>query len=345
MVEPRYTEFEEEFDDTYIVTPERQIARPASKEKSTTNFTSFRAPKGSSPLKNPPINRTDFITPTVNDSLKENVPESLENLAPISNSPNSPPTSIRFNKRMSNDLEVPTSNKNQRIDRSSTGSSSPTKNRFMESLRKRLLGNSVQMKIPKTVVESSSPPRQAPVVQESIPLKVSEDNNDKHSQSIIDRVNSTLGELHRNDIPEQKHQSPKLPSSKNVSPKLQERKLLSKSPPNGYSDLPRDFVGQDLLGNSTPIHKVLKTVSSDSEQTELQAAWWPYLKWAKLKKIVMLKEITREEAISNKFLMNELECVNLAELTKRYDFLANFKTKRAKPDRIINSGRISKRSH
>ena len=93
---------------------------------------------------------------------------------------------------MSNDLEVPTSNKNQRIDRSSTGSSSPTKNRFMESLRKRLLGNSVQMKIPKTVVESSSPPRRAPVVQESIPLKVSEDNNDKHSQSIIDRVNSTL---------------------------------------------------------------------------------------------------------------------------------------------------------
>ncbi|RCK64911.1 hypothetical protein Cantr_00880 [Candida viswanathii] len=366
MVEPRYPEFEEEFDDTYIETPERRATKTAHQDKPTTNtntntntnFTSFRAPpppRGSSPLRKPPITRTDMgslITPELNEGLKENVPDRLEDLPSLSNSPNSPPTSMRFNKRLrSEDIEsvVGINGVNKRR----STESSPIKNRFMESLRKRrvLARGTVRDNAVEDLSSSSSPPppplRRGGVMAASPPAKSSEEESqEKYSQGILDRVNSTLEELHHDEIQKRKATSPRVLAVKHLSPKVYSPRLLPLSEPSRNEDMHQEeFMRRELLGNSTPIHKELRATSSESEQMELQAAWWPYLKWAKLKRVVMLKDITREEAINNTFLMNQLECVNRAELMKRYDFLAKFKPKRANGSGIKKNGRISKRSH
>lgn len=64
-------------------------------------------------------------------------------------------------------------------------------------------------------------------------------------------------------------------------------------------------------------------LSLSKERNPASKSWTP-IQWLKLNKIVLLKSITRQEAISSPLLMTALGCSTKVDLMQRYDFLALF---------------------
>ncbi|KAI5964370.1 uncharacterized protein KGF55_002312 [Candida pseudojiufengensis] len=133
-------------------------------------------------------------------------------------------------------------------------------------------------------------------------------------QSILDKVNSTLESL-------QKDQISSTSKSNNETSKSFGR-LEFQEPEFEIEVETRQLNNGKMppLDVSTPIINRSNATTSD-----VNNAWWPVSKWLKLKRVVHSPSIGREDAINSSLLMRELGCYDKEELESRYDFMERYR--------------------
>ena len=149
-------------------------------------------------------------------------------------------------------------------------------------------------------------------------------------------MNSTLEELHNYDG---NWRANSIDNSENIEPTETDPVSVAKKFTENI-----DFKRQEVLDNSTPIKPLSREGIAQSQIKSglLQSTWWSSAKWSKLRKIVKLKLISREEAINSTLLMSELECTNKMELRKRYDFLEKYINRNPNRTTTRGKGRVTK---
>ncbi|KAF6060521.1 hypothetical protein FOB64_006719 [Candida albicans] len=280
------------------------------RKNKSTNFLSFRTVR-SSPLRQPPIERKHGISLDEESIIQSNKSNSISDLPAISNAPSSPPASIRFRNTMrpTRSIEdIPKKESNTTADLNQQFSKHSKDHNFREF---GFLGQNI------------------------VHSKVSDDV-DTYSHSVLEKVNSTLEELHNydgnwraNSIDNNENSEPTETDPVSVAKKFTEN-----------IDLKR----QEVLDNSTPIKPLSREGIAQSQIKSglLQSTWWSSAKWSKLRKIVKSKSISREEAINSTLLMSELECTNKMELRKRYDFLEKYINRNPNRTTTRGKGRVTK---
>lgn len=317
----------EEFDETYIETPQRTLNSP--RKNKSTNFLSFRTVR-SSPLRQPPIERKHGISLDEESIIQSNKSNSISDLPAISNAPSSPPASIRFRNtirptRSIEDIPEKESNTTADLNRQFSKHSKDHNFREFGSSRSSKLNTPKSRKIgfrefpEKNIVHS----------------KVSDDV-DTYSYSVLEKVNSTLEELHNYDG---NWRANSIDNSENIEPTETDPVSVAKKFTENI-----DLKRQEVLDNSTPIKPLSREGIAQSQIKSglLQSTWWSSAKWSKLRKIVKLKLISREEAINSTLLMSELECTNKMELRKRYDFLEKYINRNPNRTTTRGKGRVTK---
>lgn len=317
----------EEFDETYIETPQRALNSP--KKNKSTNFLSFRTVR-SSPLRQPPIERKHGISLDEESIIQSNKSNPISDLPAISNAPSSPPASIRFNKTMKQTRSFEDTPKKES---NTTADLNQQFSRHSKGLNFSDFGFSRSSKF--STSQSRRPSLRELSEKSIVRPQVSRDV-DTYSHSVLEKVNSTLEELHNYD-------GKWGPNCIENDEKIESTKTDPVTVTNKYTGN-SDLRGHEVLDNSTPIKPNSRegAVQSQTKSGLLQSAWWSSAKWGKLRKIVKLKLISREEAINSTLLMSELECTNKMELRKRYDFLAKYINRNPKSNTTRGKGRVSK---
>ncbi|EMG46582.1 hypothetical protein G210_3170 [Candida maltosa Xu316] len=287
-------EEEEEFDETYLELPELEPRRAGK-----TNFNSFRGTKTTSPIK--PANET--AESIADESIKEDILVPERSLNELDYLLKSPPAALSFQNgriRENNDSK-PTVKRSSVADlKQDLPNRSPTNDR--KRLNSQISDSNVENRLKRTRPSYTAP---------------KDEPESNYSRNVLDKVNSTLEELHQpEDVQLQQEEPPRVPLEESAIEEPILAEIINK---------------KDLLGYSTPVSNQKLDDHKEKEVKNYRPPCWPFQRWAKLSKIVKSKDITKAEAINSKLLMKELGCSNKYELEQRYDFLLRYNSNRTSP--------------